>query len=432
MKRLSPAESKSSRNRVPEFVRYMIVGGGVAGGHAIFEIRRHDKSGRIVVVNHEDQLPYDRPPLSKEYLAGKMKESRVFYKAHSYYTRNKVEVIRGHDVRAIDTSRRNVALDDGREFTYRSLLIATGGRVRKLELPGSDLEGIYYLRTIEDCDVIRKAATSKKKVTIIGGGFIGCEVAATLKGVGLEVSIIEMSSHLLSAAIDEETAGWIQRYQSKRGVKILTNVNVTRFLGRNGHVRAVSLKSGEVLTTDFVVAGIGIIPNTELAENAGLKTDKGILVNEYLKGSADDVYAAGDVARFYSPMFKQNLRVEHVDVAQKQGATAGRNMTGLKKQPFDELPYFFSNQFDIEINAYGDLSKRTTTVRRGKMNAKTGFIQFYFDGATLNGILCVNADWKEIEKAKTLLESRKEFPDPSILSDEEKTLKSVIKDMESP
>jgi 3-phenylpropionate/trans-cinnamate dioxygenase ferredoxin reductase subunit len=435
MKQLSPIESKSSRNRMPEFVRYMIVGGGVAGGHAIFEIRRHDKSGRIVVVNHEDQLPYDRPPLSKEYLAGKIKQSSVFYKARSYYTRNKVEVIRGHDVRAIDTSRRSVSLDDGRKFNYRSLLIATGGRVRKLELPGSDLEGIYYLRTIEDCDVIRKAAKSRKKVTIIGGGFIGCEVAATLRGRGLEVTIIEMSSHLLSAAIDEETAGWIQKYQTRKGVDVLTNASVTRFLGKHGHVRAVELKGGKVLTTDFVVAGIGITPNTELAENAGLKTDKtdkGILVNEYLKGSADEVYAAGDVARFYSPIFKRNLRVEHVDVAQKQGATAGRNMTGLKKQPFNELPYFFSNQFDIEINAYGDLSKRTTTVRRGKMDAKTGFIQFYFDGATLNGILCVNADWKEIEKAKTLLESRKEFTDPSILSDEEKTLQSTIKDMESP
>lgn len=412
---------------MPELVHYLLVGGGVAGGHAVFEIRKHDKSGRIVVVNEENQFSYDRPPLSKEYLAGKKKRRDVFYRADSYYARNKVEVIRGHKVRTIDTSLRSVMLDDGREFAYKVLLIATGGRVRKLELPDSDLEGIYYLRTIEDCDGIRKAARSRKKVVIVGGGFIGCEVAATLKGRGLKVTLLERSPHLLSAAIDEETADWIRAYHSKKGVNVLTDTAVTRFVGKNGHVNGVELKDGKVLATHFVVAGIGIIPNTELAEDAGIKIDKGILVDECLRTSADDVYAAGDVARFYSPIFKRNLRVEHVDVAQKQGTTAGRNMTGLKKQPFDELPYFFSNQFDLEINAYGDLSQRSIIVRRGKMDVKTGFIQFYLQGTILDGILSVNADWKDIETAKTLLGMRKEIPNPSILADESNTLTSIIK-----
>ncbi|MFI5420259.1 MAG: FAD-dependent oxidoreductase, partial [Nitrososphaerales archaeon] len=186
-------------------------------------------------------------------------------------------------------------------------------------------------------------------------------------------------------------------------------------------------KDGKPLAADFVVVGIGIIPNTELAENAGITIDKGILVNEFLKTSAEDVYAAGDVARFYSPIFKRNLRVEHVDVAQKQGAIAGRNMTRLKKKPFDELPYFFSNQFDIEINAYGDLSKHDKVIRRGKMDTKTGFIQFYFAGSTLNGILSVNADWKIIDSAKSLLAKQKEIPNPSILADESKTFRSITK-----
>jgi 3-phenylpropionate/trans-cinnamate dioxygenase ferredoxin reductase subunit len=405
----------------------MVIGGGVAGGHAIFEIRKHDKSGRIVVVNKEEQFPYDRPPLSKEYLAGKMKRSDVFYRADSYYASNKVEIIRGHEVRTVDTSSRIVTLDDGREFSYRALLIATGGRVRELEQPGSDLEGIYYLRTIANCDVIKKVAKPRKNVVIVGGGFIGCEVAATLRGMGLKVTILERSSHLLSAAIDPETADWIERYHSKKGVEVLTDTSATRFLGNNGHVSGVELMDGRVLKADFVVAGIGIIPNTELAETASLKADKGILVNEYLKTSADAVYAAGDVARFYSPIFKRGLRVEHVDVAQKLGTVAGRNMTGSKKKAFDELPYFFSNQFDLEINAYGDLSERTATVRRGKMDAKTGFIQFYFNGATLNGILSVNADWKDIEMARALLESRKAFADSSVLSDEDRTLRSISK-----
>jgi 3-phenylpropionate/trans-cinnamate dioxygenase ferredoxin reductase subunit len=200
---------------------------------------------------------------------------------------------------------------------------------------------------------------------------------------------------------------------------------VSGFVGKNGRVHEVELKDGKVIPAEFVVIGIGITPNTELAENARLRVDKGLLVDEYLKTSVHNIYAAGDIARFYSPIFKRYLRVEHVDVAQRQGATAGANMTGRKKA-FDGLPYFFSNQFDLEINAYGDLSQHTTVVRRGRLDAKRGFIQFYLDESTLNGILCVNADWKEVERAKTLILMRKDFAEPSILSDESKTLKSII------
>jgi 3-phenylpropionate/trans-cinnamate dioxygenase ferredoxin reductase component len=411
---------------MPEAIDYLIVGGGVAGGHAVFEIRKYDKSGTILVVNEEDQFPYDRPPLSKEYLAGKKKRRELFFRADSYYRRNRVEVLRKHRVKSIDASHRNITFDDGREIPYKSLLLATGGRVRKLEVTGSDLEGIYYLRTLQDCDIIRKAASDSRKVAIVGGGFIGCEVAATLRSKGLKVTLIEMSSHLLNAAIDEETADWIREYHSKKGVHVLTNASVSGFIGKNGRVYEVELKDGKVIPAEIVVVGIGIIPNTELAEDARLRVDKGLLVDEYLKTSGHNIYAAGDIARFYSPIFKRYLRVEHVDVAQRQGATAGANMTGRKKA-FDELPYFFSNQFDLEINAYGDLSQHTTVVRRGQMDAKKGFIQFYLDGPTLNGILCVNADWNEIERAKTLILMRKDFAHPSILSDESKALKSIIK-----
>jgi 3-phenylpropionate/trans-cinnamate dioxygenase ferredoxin reductase component len=411
---------------MPEAIDYLIVGGGVAGGHAVFEIRKYDKSGTILVVNEEDQFPYDRPPLSKEYLAGKKKRRELFFRADSYYRRNRVEVLRKHRVKSIDASHRNITFDDGREIPYKSLLLATGGRVRKLEVTGSDLEGIYYLRTLQDCDIIRKAASDSRKVAIVGGGFIGCEVAATLRSKGLKVTLIEMSSHLLNAAIDEETADWIREYHSKKGVHVLTNASVSGFIGKNGRVYEVELKDGKVIPAEIVVVGIGIIPNTELAEDARLRVDKGLLVDEYLKTSGHNIYAAGDIARFYSPIFKRYLRVEHVDVAQRQGATAGANMTGRKKA-FDELPYFFSNQFDLEINAYGDLSQHTAVVRRGQMDAKKGFIQFYLDGPTLNGILCVNADWNEIERAKTLILMRKDFAHPSILSDESKALKSIIK-----
>ena len=226
---------------MPEHVDYLIIGGGVAGGHAVFEIRRHDKAGRIVVVNEENQFPYDRPPLSKEYLSGKKRRLDVFFRADSYYARNKIGFIKQHKVQSIDTSLRRVTLDDGTDFVYKVLLIATGGRVRKLQLPGSDLEGIYYLRTIQDCDTIRKAAagTRGKKVVIVGGGFIGCEVGATLRTKGLKVTMIEMAPHLLGAAIDTETADWIREYHSRKRVDVLTNASMAGFIGENGRVKAV-------------------------------------------------------------------------------------------------------------------------------------------------------------------------------------------------
>ena len=409
-------------------VDYLIVGGGVAGGHAVFEIRKHDKYGSIIVINRENQFPYDRPPLSKEYLAGEKERRELYFRANSYYARNKVEVIMGQTVQNIETSLRSITLDDGQKISYKALLIATGGQARRLEIPGSDLKGIYYLRTVEDCDLIKDAAAKSKEAAVIGGGFIGCEVSATLKRKGLKVTLIHKSPQLLNAAIDKETANWIQVYQSEKGVNVMLNTSVAKFIGENGKVKAVELSNGKTIPVGFVVVGIGIELNTKLAENAGLKTDNGVLVNEYLETCAKGVYAAGDIARFCSPIFKRNMRFEHVDVSQNQGKIAGMNMVG-KKAPFDILPYFFSLQFDLEINAYGDLSKYTKVFRRGKLDAKTGFIQFYFDGAMLNGILSVNADWKEIEKAKILLNMRKKFSRPSLLSDEALTLASVMRKM---
>ncbi|MDA4131006.1 MAG: FAD-dependent oxidoreductase [Thaumarchaeota archaeon] len=408
---------------------YLIVGGGVAGGHAAYEIRKNDKKGTIVVVTAENQFPYDRPPLSKEYLAGKKKRNEVFFRADSYYSRNKIEVVKPHHVESMDTSRNRITIDGGREFSYKTLLLSTGGRPRRLNLPGAHLQGIYYLRTLLDCDAIRKASSSAKKVAIIGGGFIGCEVAATLRGKRKDVTLIEMAPRLLSAAIDEETASWLKEYHVKKGVKVLLNSSVSQFVGSGDKVEGVELIDGTNVAADFVVVGVGIELNTELAEGAGIKTDKGVVVNEHLETSVPNIYAAGDIAKFYSPLFKRYLRLEHVDVAQKQGAIAGENMTGKKKKKkksFDEPPYFFSNQYDLEINAYGDLSQHSHVLRRGALDARKGFIQFYFDEEILNGILTVNAKWSDIEEAKSLIAVEAKY-DRSMLADESRPLKSIAR-----
>ncbi|MDG7026324.1 MAG: FAD-dependent oxidoreductase [Nitrososphaerota archaeon] len=406
---------------MPDHVDYLIVGGGVAGGHAAYAIRKQDRTGRIVVVSDEMQFPYDRVPLSKEFLAGKRKRRELFFKGDAYYPRNKVEVIRERRTEALDISSKTVRLDDGQAFSYRRLLLATGGRPRKLELPGSDLAGIYYLRTLEDCDAIRKASSDASRAVIVGGGFIGCEVAATLRGRGLKVTLVELGDHLLGAAIDEKTAGWIQGYHIKQGVKVLTKTTVDEFVGKDGRVTGVKLGGGLVVPADFVVVGVGIIPNIAIAEKAGLKVDRGIIVDRRLRTSAADVYAAGDVARFYSPILKRVMRVEHYDVAERQGAVAGSNMAG-RSASFDELPYFFSNQYDLEINAYGDLSSRTSTILRGDLDSKVGFLRFYFNGTVLDGVLSVNREWDEIEKAKALVERRRPIADPSAVGDESRAL----------
>ncbi|MDG6945808.1 MAG: FAD-dependent oxidoreductase [Nitrososphaerota archaeon] len=407
---------------MPNRIDYLIIGGGVAGGHAAYAIRKQDRTGKIVVVSDEKQLPYDRVPLSKEFLAGKRKRRELFFKGDAYYPRNKVEVIRERRAEALDISSKTVRLDDGQAFSYRRLLLATGGRPRKLELPGSDLAGIYYLRTLEDCDAIRKASSDASRAIIVGGGFIGCEVAATLRGRGLKVTLVELADRLLGAAIDERTAGWIQEYHIKQGVKVLTKTTVDEFVGKDGRVTDVKLGGGLVVPADFVVVGVGIIPNIAIAEEAGLKVDRGIIVDGRLRTSAADVYAAGDVARFYSPILKRVMRVEHYDVAERQGAVAGSNMAG-RSASFDELPYFFSNQYDLEINAYGDLSSRTSTILRGDLDSRDGFLQFYFNGTVLDGVLSVNREWDEIEKAKELVESRKPIADPSAVGDESRALR---------
>lgn len=409
-----------------QFADYLIVGAGVAGGHAAFEIRKRNKNGKIIMVAAEKQPPYDRVPMSKEYLAGKRKKSELFFRADSYYRRNKIELIREHEVKAINTSTRLATMDDGSEIEYRVALLATGGRVRKLQLPASDLAGIFYLRTLQECDAIRAASKSSKNAVIIGGGFIGCEVAATLRSKGLNVTLVELAPQLLGAAIDEKTAGWIKDYHVRKGVNVLTSTSISGFQGRGGHITEVELKGGKTIDADFAVVGVGIAPNTELGEAAGLKTDRGIVVDQYLKTSVEGVYAAGDVARFYSPIFKRYLRVEHYDVAEKHGTLAGMNMTG-EEQAFNELPYFFSNQYDLEINAYGDLSQHDTIIQRGSMDSESGFFQFYVKAGILNGILSVNADWDDIERAKKLVESQKELVKPSLLSDESMSLESMAR-----
>ncbi len=396
---------------------YVIIGGGLAGGWAASSIRKVDRTGKIVLVANENHIPYDRVPLSKDYLIDKIPKDKLFFKKEEFYEKNEIELIPDHEAKELDTKARTLKLDDDRELTFGKLLLATGGYPRKIPINGSDLKGVYYLRTLEDCEQLKDVISHSRRAVIIGGGFIGCELAAAFATKGLETTIVEMGPYLMNMAIDEETGRWIGSYYSEKGVSVLLNATASRFFGENGRVSGVELKDGRTIPADFIVVGVGIALHTELAERAGLKVDKGIVVNEYLETSVEGIYAAGDVARFYSPLFKRHLRLEHYDIAVKHGMIAGANMAGVRK-PFDELPYFFSYQFDLKINAYGDLSQRTKIVKRGALNKDSGFLQFYLNQGTLDAVLSVNKGGDEVKKAKELVFARKSFSDPTVLSNE--------------
>ncbi|GBC68580.1 Putidaredoxin reductase [archaeon HR01] len=382
---------------------YLIVGGGLAGGYAVEAIRSIDKVGAIVLVSDENHRPYDRVPLSKTYLRGVMKRERLYIRREVHYLQNNVDMLLGNRAVEINVSEKTVTLADGRKINYGKLLLATGGRVRKLAVEGGDLDGIYYLRTIEDSERIKAALASAGKAVVVGGGFIGCEVASALYERGLEVTIVEVSNDLLSRALDQETASWITSRFREMGVKVRTGISVTRFLGSYGKVSAVVTSGGEVLDTDVVVVGVGIAPNTELAEKAGLKVENGVVVNEYLETSAENVYAAGDVARFYSPIYGRYIRVEHYDVAVRHGEIAGSNMAGQRK-PYSLPPYFFSIMPGLHIKVYGvtDIYDSIVTVDKDA----SGFAKFYLRNGIVDGVLLVNRN-VDADGVRQLITSRR-------------------------
>jgi 3-phenylpropionate/trans-cinnamate dioxygenase ferredoxin reductase subunit len=378
---------------------YLIVGGGISGAFASYAIRKNDKKGGIAIISSETHLPYDRVPLSKEFVRWERNFDELFFRKEGYYRKNGIDVLLGHTAVAIDKKKKTVMLDNGSKYHYNKLLIATGGKPRKLDIAGSGLEGVFYLRTIEDSIAIRQSFPSAKNAIVIGGGFIGCELAASMVSKGLDVTILEVMPHILGKAIDNKTSEWIKKYHESKGAKVLTGKKAVAIEGKDGHVSSVKTDDGKILAADIVAVGVGIKLNTDVAENAGIKVENGIHVNERMQViNEKDIFAAGDIANFYLPLLDRNMRVEHYDVAEKQGTVAGTNMAGGEAS-YNEPPYFFSDQYDLNINAFGDLSHPTKIVTKGEMS-NSGFIQYYLEGKKLAAILAINYDWDKIEEEK--------------------------------
>jgi NADPH-dependent 2,4-dienoyl-CoA reductase/sulfur reductase-like enzyme len=368
--------------------RYIIVGGGLAGQRAAQGIRKVDAESTAALLTAEPHVPYERPPLSKGYLTGKEGRDAAYLQDDSWYDENGIALMRELRVTGVDAGAHSIRLEDGRELTYEKLLLATGGHAWCLPLPGADLENVFTLRTIEDSDAIRTAAERAEQALVLGGSFMGSEVAASLTQVGVNVVMVFPESRLLHRVVPEAFSDLLHDEFEGRGVRILPGTTPERLEG-NGAVDRAVLSSGETLPVDMVVMGVGIRLNTELAEGAGLElTERGeVVVDEYLRTSDPDIYAAGDIAAWPDPTFGKRLRVEHWDVARRQGLRAGRNMAGEQK-PYTSLPYFFSDVFDLSFEVWGNLMSWDRTVLRGEMGSAS-YKLFYFDHGKLVGVLTV-------------------------------------------
>ena len=406
-----------------EQIPYVIIGGGLAATSAIDAIRRRDKTGRLVLIGAEVHLPYDRVPLSKDYLLGRMEREDVFLRRPRFYERHRVERYLGQSATAVDVSTRAVTLDDGSEVGFEKLLLATGGRPRRLSITGADLDGIYYLRTLEDSDALRAAMANARRAAVVGGGFIGCEVATAFAQSGLQTTLVEVTPAPLSLVLDAETSAFITSFLSQQGVTLRTDTAAAQFVGTQGRVERVVTNSGEAIEADVVVIGVGIAPNTELAAAAGLNVDNGVVVNEYLEAS-DAIYAAGDIARYYSPTLGRHLHVEHYDVALQHGRTAGANMAGAHLA-YTELPYFFSHMGALHIDVIGDMSVRQQSVRRGPLSLEPGFAQFYFADGLLQAALFINGKPDHLQAARERIAQRRPVIDPAAFADETRDLAAL-------
>ena len=389
---------------------FVIAGAGHAGGRAAEALRSADFDGRIVLIGEENYPPYERPPLSKELLRNDDGVERTFLNPAEFYAGKGIEHRPGTRVEGIEAEAHRLRLGDGEALDYDKLLLTTGGRVRRLTLPGAELDGVHYLRGIDDSLAIRKALAADASIVIIGGGFIGLEVASSARARGCAVSVIELQDVLLGRVTDPEIGRLLADVHGAHGVEVLTGIGVERLEGED-RVRRVVCSGGAVLDADAVIVGIGIIPNAELAEEAGLEVDNGIVVDVFGRTSDPDIHAAGDVANHPNPILGHRVRLESWQNAQNQGINVARNMCGVGA-PYAEVPWFWSDQYDINLQMAGAPESWDRLVWRGDP-ASDRFIVFYMNGDVVVAVNAFNLG-REVRIAKILIERKTRVADADL------------------
>jgi 3-phenylpropionate/trans-cinnamate dioxygenase ferredoxin reductase component len=381
---------------------HVIVGAGLAGAKAAEALREEGFDGRIVLLGDEAEQPYERPPLSKDYLRGESPRESARVHRDGFYVDNEIELRTGTTVERLELDRRAVVLADGERVGYHRLLLATGAEPRRLAVPGSELDGIHYLRELGDANAIAARLERGGRVVLIGAGWIGAEVAASARQKGLEVTIVERDELPLERVLGRELGRIYADVHRDHGVELLGGAALDRFEG-DAVVQRVRLADGRALESDFVVVGVGVEPRAGLAREAGIAVDNGIAVSERLETSVEGVFAVGDVANAYNPFYGRRLRVEHWANALNQPLVAARAMLG-KPASYERLPYFFSDQYDVGMEYSGYATQWDEVVVRGDPDGRE-FIAFWLDDGHVVAGMNVNV-WDATDAIQALIRSR--------------------------
>ncbi|MDA0703762.1 MAG: FAD-dependent oxidoreductase [Proteobacteria bacterium] len=400
----------------------VIAGAAQAGGRAVQAMRSAGYEGRILLIGEETWLPYERPPLSKALITEGGGHEAVHLHAPDYYETHRVETLLGAPVESIDPAARTVRVD-GADIAYDRLLLATGARVRRLPAPGADLPGMRYLRTLDDSFAIRDALVPGARVAVVGGGFIGLEIAASARKRGCEVTVIEATDRLMGRAVAPEIGAWFAAMHRSKGVDIRLGAGVERF-GGTDKLEHVTLVGGEEFPCDLAIVGIGIIPNSEIALEAGLTVENGIVVDSHGRTSDPHIWAAGDVANQPSVLLGRNLRLESYENAQNQGTAVGRNMVSDETKPHEDRLWVWSDQFDVNLQMIGVADGYDAIVHRGEPTEE-GFAVFYLAGGKVVAANTINLG-REMRSIERVVAARAELS-PDQLADPSVNLRKLIR-----
>jgi len=401
--------------------RTVIAGAGHAAGQVVATLKQLKYAGQIVLVGDEDYLPYQRPPLSKKFLAGAMPAERLHFKPASFYDEPNIEIRLRTRITTIDRDNKSVHTEGGERISYDKLVLALGSRARRLRIDGADLAGVHYLRSIADVDDIRSELNHYRRTVIIGAGYIGLEVAAVMQQLGLDVTVVELADRVMSRVVSPEISDFYQIEHTNKGVKLRLSTGVSAFRG-DKRIASVETTDGEQIPADFVVVGIGIVANTELAASAGLTVDNGIVVNDQCETGDPAVYAVGDCTAHPNAIYNRQLRLESVHNALEQAKTAAANICG-KETHYSQVPWFWSDQYDLKLQIAGLSEGYDEIVIRGNP-ADRSFACLYLKNGQLIATDAVNAP-REFVQSKGLIASHAKI-DPARLADTDIPLQDAV------
>jgi 3-phenylpropionate/trans-cinnamate dioxygenase ferredoxin reductase subunit len=398
----------------------IIIGAGHSAGQVVASLRQKKYDGKIILIGDEDHYPYQRPPLSKKFLAGELAAERLYVKPVAFYDHPDIDVRLNTRVTEIDPPGRKVVDSSGQSYDYDDLIIATGARVRKLDLPGSDLPGVHYLRTINDVTRMQGYMREGARLVIIGGGYIGLEVAAVAATLGLKVTVVEMAERVMSRVVSEQVSSFYEAEHRAHGVDLKLATGLAGFAGGDS-IEEVKLSEGTSIAADLVLIGIGVVPNVELAVDAGLHVDNGIRVDEYCRTSEQNIYAVGDCTSHPNRLLGRQLRLESVHNALEQAKTAASNICG-EELPYSQVPWFWSDQYDLKLQIAGISQGYDDTILRGNPDDRA-FSCLYLKDGTLIAIDSINSP-RDFMQSKPLIGNRAVIS-PEKLSDGDIALKDM-------